>query len=505
MQVDPPQKMTFNKLLNNDRAFTDWNSFQEYTVKLSALNDFLDKKDQVARRVKYKEELDSLIKFKNSKDTNEKSKKAEELQKKRDDIKKSEEYDCQLHKQLIEFEKKRQETCLKEIQNKEENLRKLNKQELDNRAKELEENQKMIDLTEQQKKAHKAKIAQEFRECYQKEKDHKQAVKKQEKEDDVKFSLSEQHLLQKAEEKNTEFLNKLKNGWRRNDEIVALYEKLYKDSEDRRKAMEYQTIERPFLEKLRKDLEKEENELKIRTEIKKEKNEFILKQIEQNRIKKRLLKLEEAILDNEKLQKDLEAKHVADKSFKEGYRAKLAENLRILTQQIEEQRKALAPNHSMNQAEADMNNMAPVRVDYIRPNEDIIGGLPGIGISHDRKHQLDTLDKDLLLTELALTKPNAFTTNDRVNDPHGTVAMTKILNEMKSMKLTDNHEYSRMNPERRLSVLAETAQRNQMERLTASEPGKEMGKSFKNEYDLIRHKNRTNKFNIISNQVTNNY
>ena len=247
-------------------------------------------------------------------------------------------------------------------------------------------------------------MASDLRNYYENDISLKAERKKQEKEDDKRYANSELELRAQQEARNSEFLQKLKNGWRRNDEIVTLYDKLYRDAEEKRKAMDQQTIERPFLEKLRKDVEKEENELKLRNEMNRDCNEFLLKQIEQNKIKKQLLKLEEAILDNEKLQKDLDTNNLQDKKFKENYRQKLAENLKVLKSQIEKSKTALL-NNEMNQVEADMNNHTTVRVDYIRPNDDLIGGIPGLGISHERKMQLDTIDKNLLMNDKALNNP----------------------------------------------------------------------------------------------------
>lgn len=503
MQTIPPQKPGFHGLTDKDRAFTNWHSFGDYTSKLGCLNDFLERKDAVVRRQRYKEELDSLMRLKLSREQTEKEREREYMRDRQADLALARQEEAALGRQMAEFERKRQASCLVDVQQRNEAVKEQNKADNLKRARELEENKKIIELDEVQRKAKKAIIAEEFKQNYAQEMESKQAQKKREREDDHKFALSEQYMLQKQEEKNREFLMKLKSGWKQNSEIVAIYEKLYLDKEARKKAMEYQTVERPYLERLRGDLEREEKELRCRAELKKEKNEFLLKQIEHNRIKKQLLTFEEAVLDNEKLQQDLDSKNTQDRLQKESHRKRLEENLRILRHQIEENRRVLMEGDTMNQAEADINNSAPVKIDYVHPSDDVICGLPGIGISHDRRAQLDALDRNLALNDVALAKsetPNYA--EPRKNDPHSTAAMARLLHTIKDQNLLANEDLKSTGTQR-LSLLAEKAQRIQEEKKLASEPAKENALRFRNEYDMIRFKNKNNKFNIISNQINN--
>lgn len=495
MQSDPPQKQGFNTLINADRAFTNWHGFNDYTTKLGCLNEFLEKKDAGARKLRYKDELDSLARLKLSREHSEKEREREYFNRNRCDLETLKIQEATVTRQLQEFERKRQTNCLADAMLKSEAAKEENRMTNLKRAQELETNQKMIELDDYQRKIKKAQIAEEFKHSYAVDLEMKLAQKKREKEEDTKYMLSEQFLLQKQEEKNKEFLMKLKNGWKQNTEIVALYEKLYQDKEARKKAMEFQTVERPYLDKLRADLEKEEKELRIRETMKKEKNDFLLKQIEHNKMKKQLLNFEEAVLDNEKLQRDLEAKQTQDRAFKENYKKKLEENLRVLRQQIEENRKALILADNMNQAEADFNNSAPVKMDYVHPSDDLISGLPGIGISHDRRQQLDALDRNMAIAH----DENLNFADSRKNDPHSHASMARLLHTIKNENLLNNEDVMSSGANR-MGMLAETAQRIQEEKKYSAATLKENA-GFRNEYDLIRFKNRNNKINIISNQL----
>lgn len=64
----------------------------------------------------------------------------------------------------------------------------------------------------------------------------------------------------------------------------------------------------------------------------------------------------------------------------------MTQNIAELKTQISEKRDmAKKSKNNMNRNEAGINNNSTVPMDFIMPSDTVIGGIPGIGISHDRK------------------------------------------------------------------------------------------------------------------------
>jgi hypothetical protein len=64
----------------------------------------------------------------------------------------------------------------------------------------------------------------------------------------------------------------------------------------------------------------------------------------------------------------------------------MTQNISELKNQINEKEElAKRTKNHMNKNEAQINNNSTVPMDYIMPSDTIICGIPGIGISHDRK------------------------------------------------------------------------------------------------------------------------
>ena len=74
-------------------------------------------------------------------------------------------------------------------------------------------------------------------------------------------------------------------------------------------------------------------------------------------------------------------------SLKQTQRQKMmTQNISELKTQItQKQEMALKSKNHMNRNEAEINNNSTVPMDFIMPSDTIICGIPGIGISHDRK------------------------------------------------------------------------------------------------------------------------
>jgi hypothetical protein len=64
----------------------------------------------------------------------------------------------------------------------------------------------------------------------------------------------------------------------------------------------------------------------------------------------------------------------------------VTQNLNDLKDQIFEKGElAKRSKANMNKNEAEINNNSVIPMDFIMPSDTIIGGVPGISISHDRK------------------------------------------------------------------------------------------------------------------------
>ena len=65
---------------------------------------------------------------------------------------------------------------------------------------------------------------------------------------------------------------------------------------------------------------------------------------------------------------------------------KLNQNISGLMRQIEEKEDMRKYNkQNMNNNEAAINSTSTVPIDFLMPTDGIIGGIPGIGITYDRK------------------------------------------------------------------------------------------------------------------------
>ncbi len=56
-----------------------------------------------------------------------------------------------------------------------------------------------------------------------------------------------------------------------------MHEQIYKNNVEKKKAMEYNIIEKPYLERMKKLLDKEKMDLELRKNIKSENNQFLAK------------------------------------------------------------------------------------------------------------------------------------------------------------------------------------------------------------------------------------
>ena len=112
----------------------------------------------------------------------------------------------------------------------------------------------------------------------------------------------------------------------------------------------------------------------------------------------------------------------------------------------------------LNNNEANLNNYIGTNIDYKHPSEVYGYGVPGLGMSYDRKRQLNFIDKNLDFTKTLSN--NTYETNiNKMNSENNIVS--KSVNNFKAQQVP------------------------------------------KNDYHYIRYKNSSwgNKFDIISNKI----
>lgn len=85
---------------------------------------------------------------------------------------------------------------------------------------------------------------------------------------------------------------------------------------------------------------------------------------------------------------------------KRNYTSKIKnDNLLALQKQMEERRLRMADEDKLNMNEANINNYIGTNVDYKHPSEIYGYGVPGLGMSFERKRQLGMIDRNLDFTK----------------------------------------------------------------------------------------------------------
>ncbi len=172
------------------------------------------------------------------------------------------------------------------------------------------------------------------------------------------------------------------------------------------------------------------------------------------------------------LKKKIDSEEMKDKVFQNNYQRKIDDNLRVLKDQIDENRRKLLLEDCLNVNEAQINNVATGKIDYTGLNSDTLGGVPGLGFEFERKKQLGVLNDNIKVDDRNIDKlieerQNHKETNDKI--------CTQRLAENDFIKNSSNI----LNKENKA-----------MQKL-----------NFTNEYDFIKFKNTHKPYNIISNTV----
>ena len=472
MLSDPPHKKGYHTTLPGQGNFVRWSDLENFKTKINDLHSQYARSDDIERKRQYKEELDKLVMLKQLK------------QRQRQETEKHFDNELRHQNNLYNEMEQMKEANIRKIRhdNLIEGTRQREEQKLKYQQHVLQENQRHNDMMKQTKELHlqqlrreedmKRSQAMELRKDYYNYFDKQNERKRREVEQDKQFCANEQMMLQKLEQQNKDFFEKIKEVDRKNMQTVEMYNRLYKDNEEKQRAMDYYTVERPYLNRLKAELEKERAELERRRRMKRDTNSFLLKQIENNELKNKALKLEEQRLEYLMLKKKLESEDMKDKAFQESYKRKIDENLNVLRAQIDENRKNLLLEDCLNVNEAQINNVATGKIDYTGLNSDTLGGVPGLGFEFERKKQLGVVNDNI-----------------KVDDKN----IDKLIDERKNNKETIDKIATQR--------LAENDFIKNSSNILNKENKALQKLNFTNEYDFIKFKNTHKPYNIISNTI----
>ena len=472
MLSDPPHKKGYHTTLPAQGNFVRWSDLENFKSKINDLHVQYARSDDIERKRQYKEELDKLVMLKQLK------------QRQRAETDKNFELGLKQQNNLYDEMEQRKEANIRRLRHDHliEGTRQREEQKYKYQQNLLEEQQRHNEMMKQSQEQHlqqlrredelKRSQAMELRKDYYNYFDKQNERKQREIEQDKQFSANEQVMLKRLEQQNKDFFEKIRNVDRKNQQTVDLYDRLYKDNAEKQRAMDYYTVERPYLNRLKAELDKERAELERRRRMKKDTNNFLLKQIENNENKSKALKLEEQRLEYLTLKKKLESEDMKDKAFQANYKQKIDENLRVLKMQIDENRKNLLLEDCLNVNEAQINHVATAKIDYTGLNSDTLGGVPGLGFEFERKKQLGVVNDNIKTDDKNIDKLIEERRHNReVNDKISTqrLAENDFIKNSSNILNKENKALQKLN--------------------------------FTNEYDFIKFKNTHKPYNIISNTV----
>lgn len=387
MIPDPPNKKGFNDnpLNEEEYTFSKYHDLEEYKQKLAEIENIKIKQYENKINHGNLENLKHEIELK-------------QLNKKNDrdlDIKNLE-IKNELNKEInrLEYEK---EMLKKSIQNKGleeskrikqqiENLRK--KQEVLEREQELKkiEESKLRELSEkEQMLREKAKTNQYFTNEYKKALEYKQKKREEELIRDKQYAESELKRAAKYNEINNFYLQKSKTHQETSLKKYELYKNILAEEDKKKREIEYLMINRPAELKLIKDKQRELEEVEKRRKDNFNNLNYIHKQIEERERMNKERKHNEDIIN--KILVDEEKKKMDIREERE--REKLRRDQELLRKQLDYQMKSKRrfDKDEINITEAGINN----NIDD--ENGMVLGGEIGIKMSHQRKKQLEYLEK----------------------------------------------------------------------------------------------------------------
>ena len=472
MLTDPPHKKGYHTTIPTEGTFVRWQDLDNFKGKVNHLHSQYARRDEMERKRRYKEELDKLVSLRQMKDRQMKQTEEDYFREQRGKMELFNEIEDMKERRIKEINR----NALLEGQMNNDRQRELQRQF------QREEEERQRERVRQGKEAFRMEReagdrmrrtkAMELRDNYNNWFDNRNQQKQREMEEDKFFFEKEKEMHRKLAEQNKAFFERIRNAGERNHEAMDLYNRLYNNNMEKQRAMDYYTVEKPYLNRLKQELEKEQRELKERKQAQRDNNNFIARQMENNELKAKALKLQEQKLEYLILKKNIDKQNMEDKQFQEEYRRKIEENISVLKQQIEENRARLFADDYMNVNEAKINGVATAKIDYTGLNSDTLGGVPGLGFEHERKRQLGVINDNIITDDRHIDdfidkRKNDKDRNDKI--------CTQRLAENDFIKNGSN------------ILNKENVMRKSL--------------NFTNEYDFIKFKNTTKPYDIISNTI----
>jgi hypothetical protein len=363
----------------------------------------LERRDSQDIRQKYKEELDMIIQLKQSQIQMTKDSKHKEA----DFIAKSVQNCQELEEQHKKYKRDRERKLITESQlgsnlRKEELVRNKNEEEMNERENLRESMNLHTMLMNEKKQKHQQEI-ESFKNHYNETRIRKNDEKEEERRRNKHYYEEEQKNLEKMERDNFEFIQNIRNRLSKNKDVLDFYERLHANVTERNRTEYQRTIEKPILEHMQKELEKERLDLLSRKQMKNENTNFIQDQIEKNTQKKEMLMYEQAKIDYEMLVEDLERQDQMDHETKIAKKQKLLEILNTLKSQIEHKSSDNAKINNMNMHESRINDIIQNNESGLVDPGQIGCSIPGFVMPHERKRQLSVMDQSMKLNNHFLT------------------------------------------------------------------------------------------------------
>jgi len=421
-------------------------------------------------RQQYKEELEMLIKLKQTELQKTKGSRNQEA----DQIAQSVLRCREVEEQHMRYKRERERMFMQESQVT--NLRRkeeIAKIKADEDLQALEHMRESLDIEAMNQRAKKEKHQKEieqFKNHYHQTIQRKNDEKEEERRMNKLYYEAEKKNLEKLERENREFHSNIAKRLDKNKDVLDFYERMHAALSDYKRSEYHRTVEKPVLECLQKELEKEKQDLLAHRQLKDENNHFILEQIENNARKREMLQYEQVKMDYERLVEDLERQDNLDKEAKLAKKQKLMEVLNSLKYQIEQKESGMTRTNCMNVHESKIND-SQRNSDGITEPKEVGVSLPGFAMPHERKRQLSVMEQSIKLNNKFLA--NAMTmSNDNVKSH--SMSRRPIFHPDVSKSHLFNQENRSMQPS-----------------------------DFTNDYDYIRYRHKNATFNIISNNVRN--
>ena len=320
---------------------------------------------------------------------------------------------------------------------------------------------------EEQRREAKHREGRDVRHCYQEHLSRKRQEAEDEGRKDKDFCVAEQAMRAKLEQDNRDFLEKVRAERRRISNVVNCFRQVNDENNKRNHQIDHAIVEKGFLDKEAKDLERQRSELERMQGLKQDVNQTLLQQIENNRIQREVIRYEQMRAEHDKLAREMETqKDLNDKKRLERQRT-VRETMAVLEAQIKEREKRLLGDNYLTLNEEEYNCHLRKDQTVVVCPEKTTECIPGFCVQQDRLRMNKAVDKSFQLNDhfikQALVNPGLYT-------------------------------LERDRSSCRIGQLLNPANTSSMDSLNKTR------RQFKNEYDFLKYKNWNKNYNIISNK-----